>query len=317
MDMFGYVNTNYIMSLSNQIQEYKKIEENKLDFKRHWYKFYVNNKLNKPEVIEFCKDVAAIANTVGDKGLIVIGLDESTGAIFHSPLKNSGITEMTLLRGFVSRHVDLPPTFILKEVSVHKKIVTVICIPPSLEKPHVIKLWRGRPNFIPVRKNTSTCPASRSDIEYMYFDRKNIEPEYQLLIEILGKERIGFFAKEIGGQFHIQIVLDLLIQNTGRRPIAIRRTELLLDSKVKALSKIAGLKYSMVDHKGQVFDIPLQRPLIVESNSAINAQIDFLSDPIIEKDIPEILERLDKMRAFRAIVKMETNGGYMFKSNKV
>lgn len=215
------ITTTYILDLATKLRSGIDIEEDKLDIKGIWY-----NLADKKGQEEICKDIAAMANTSGPTGYIIIGLNKD-GTFVDSPFKESRLTDKTHLRGVIVKRVDLPPQFELKEYEVDdngiKFTLSVISIPPSIDKPHVLSKYKDIENYIPVRKSTGTYPAKRSDIELMYYDRKNIEPEYAL--EIKAYKVMTVFNSYEGG---IRFDLQLCFSNFGRKPIAIAESKLII-----------------------------------------------------------------------------------------
>ncbi len=105
----------FITDLVSQIKQGLKIEEDKLDLKREWYDLKNNDSRDRDE---FCKDIAAMANTTGPPGYIIIGVDEKSGSLLDSPFHKSGLDDKSRLRDIVVKRVDLPPRFDVKEVQV-------------------------------------------------------------------------------------------------------------------------------------------------------------------------------------------------------
>ena len=212
-------------------QNNEQVEEPKIELKREWYDFgHLEDK--KAVESEFLKGIVALANTPGTQGFLIIGIDEKNGRITNSPFKQSGLNDVTELYNLVVKSVDLPIEFEFREVkvssSISQDIFSVIVIPPSLAKPHVIGRYITRKggeiqNYIPIRKSTGVFPANRSDIEFMYYDRKNIDPEYALEIKTY-KARSGFSTFEFGIQFDVQ----LCFHSFGRKPIAIADSKLTI-----------------------------------------------------------------------------------------
>src|SRR5690606_23865125 len=115
------------------------------------------------------------------------------------------------------------------DVEIDDNPLSVIHIPPSIDKPHVIRLYqtfekdgnlkKEEEHKMFVKKGSRAFPASRYDIELMYYDRKNIIPEYNL--------HLSYFDSTCG--FNIRynqgIVFSFYptIENTGLRPVAISR----------------------------------------------------------------------------------------------
>jgi hypothetical protein len=205
------------------------VESNKEDIKRIWYDLS-----SEKGATEFCKDLSAIANTVGPEGLLIIGIDEKTGEIFDSPLRESGILDEAKLFNLVIKKIDPPVDFQLHTISVEGKSISVLTIPPSSRKPHLIREFgffnkegvqvRKEDNKIFVKKGTSTYPATKYDLDLMYYDRANAFPDFELDVSLRMKFMIGKRRNEIIDQFRITEVAfsaNFIIENTGRRPVYI------------------------------------------------------------------------------------------------
>jgi len=211
-----------IVSYIYQSQEGLEIENPKVDFKREWYDLKEKEQIN-----EFLKDTTAIANTVGLDGFIVIGYDEKQRIFYSSTFSDSKLRDTSDLNGLINKRVDRLFTINSYDIEIDDNKLSVIHIPPSFDKPHVIRNYttfdksgNEKTKFehrIFVRKGTSVYPASKYDLDFMYYDRKNILPEY----ELHGSYHVGSckFARDQKGFMSLQIGLNF--ENTGRRPIAI------------------------------------------------------------------------------------------------
>ena len=71
-----------------------------------------------------------------------------------------------------------------------------------------------------VRKNTGTFSATKYDIDLMYYDRKNIEPDYRVFINVF---KVSIIPLE-----NI-ISIKFTVENAGKRPIAIVDYSLILE----------------------------------------------------------------------------------------
>ena len=210
-----------------------KVEESKVELKREWPLLQQSNsELRQIAESEFAKDLAAIANASGPGGLLIYGIGED-GTVFDAPFRSTGYRDHTDLTNLVVRLVDLPINFELKEViwddAGQGKTISVISIPPSQDKPHVIRCHlskKNKPigNYIPIKKDTGTWPASRSDIEGMFYDRKYIEPEYSIEMTVLGRGLILNYRESRELEADKQVVF----QNTGRRISVIRESKLVI-----------------------------------------------------------------------------------------
>ena len=234
-----------IQSINNQ-----DVEHPKFDFKRKWYDLK-----SAKDIIEFVKDTTAIANTFGLDGLIVIGFDERTKEFHNAKFSDSGLKDKTELDSILIRRIS--NSFEINEYDflINGNQISVIHIPPSIEKPHIIKNYQTfkkdgtiqeTQQVTFVRKNSRTYPASKYDFDLMYYDKKNIVPDYNILIV-----PISVHVKGNSVNSHIQIIFD--IENLGRRPVAFLKYRLeVIDSNGeseffngKNVWTRAGKKYSI------------------------------------------------------------------------
>jgi hypothetical protein len=215
------------LAASEQGQE---AETNKFDFKLEWY-----NLKEKKGINEFIKDTSAVANTVGLDGLIVIGYDDSRKIYSDAKISQSGLRDISDFRNLIVKHVDYAFEINVLDLTLNGHLLSVIHIPPSLDKPHVIRNHltnldvspKPNPNKIFVRKATGTYEATKADIELMFYDRKNIIPDYKLTTSV----HLKSWNLECTGQHYTKplivhgISLDvvLTIENVGRRPVALTK----------------------------------------------------------------------------------------------
>lgn len=197
-------------------------ENPKFDFKASWYSLK-----NLVDINEFLKDTTSIANTVGPNGYIVIGFDAKAKKFMPSNFRDSGLRDSAEIINLINKRVDQLFTLNTLDIRVDGNDISVIEIPASLNKPHVIrnyqtfypdgKINKEEENKIFVRKNSRIFPASKYDIALMYYDRKNITPEYEL-------ECYLNFNHSVYNIIHNErLCLDthVTIENSGRRPVAI------------------------------------------------------------------------------------------------
>lgn len=213
----------FVSNLAAQLRAGVRPEEPKLEYKGQW-----PNLREKNGQMEFLKDLVAMANTPGPTGYIIYGLDES-GLVTDGSLQQSGLKDWVEVHQMVVKHVDHPvtfePTTVFPDGS--STPVSVLVVPPSLEKPHVIRLWvapkgEERQNYIPIRKASGIFPASKSDIEFMLYDRKNVEPDYALDILAFSPH----VAVNLDLNQALTFRLPVALQNYGKRPVAIVSGEL-------------------------------------------------------------------------------------------
>ena len=213
----------------------EQVEESKLELKRQWPQFKASPELPL-EVIqsEFLKDLVGLVNKPGPEGYLVFGIDGKTGEVLDAPFKQSALRDPVDLRQLVVKYVDLPVDFEFLELSLLGKTISVLLVPPSVNKPHFITHYvtsKGRQidNFIPIRKTTGVFPATRYDVELMYYDRKNIEPEYALTI-YTHNPHISVNAS----QGSISLEFQLVFENYGRKPIIIVHSTMTIEASPEA-----------------------------------------------------------------------------------
>jgi Putative DNA-binding domain len=216
-----------VASYIEHSQEGLEKEHPKFDFKREWYDLKSDKGLS-----EFIKDTTAMANTVGLDGFIVIGFDDETKAFHQATFRDSRLGDTSELIGLVNKKVDTLFDLNTFDIMVDGHKLSVIHIPPSINKPHVIKLHKTydnggalrkeEENRVLVRKGTATRSASKYDFELMYYDRKNITPDYELHSSFASQFSVNILDR-------LQLRIPLTIENTGRRPVAMREISLTIE----------------------------------------------------------------------------------------
>lgn len=193
-----------------------EVESPKIDFKRTWY-----NLREKHGISEFLKDTTAMVNTVGLDGFIIIGWDDKHKEFHEAKFSDCGLSDTNEINGIIAKGCSDLFDLSIYDEKIHANLVSIIHIPPSFSKPVFVKnhqtfhrtgdLKNETPQRIFVRSGTSTQPASKPDIEMMYYDRKNIIQEDK--IEIFCQAVIHLDSKAVG--------IQAVIQNYGTRPVAI------------------------------------------------------------------------------------------------
>src|SRR5689334_13018600 len=200
--------TDYIRQSQNGATK----ENDKFDFKQEWYDLSTDQGKS-----EFIKDTSSIANTFGPDGLIVIGFNDKTNTYHPAYFKDSRLRDVSELNKLINSKVKDGYDVIVHDFEVEGKPLSILQIPPSLSKPHVITLHRNEQNRIFVRKGTSTWPASKQDLELMFYDRKNIVPEYEIHCTYSVPSINATINDELAFKFYLHV------ENSGRRPVAIKR----------------------------------------------------------------------------------------------
>lgn len=213
-----------VKSILKKVDNDQEIENPKIDFKKDWYKLNENGKA----YYEFLKDTSAISNTFGLDGYIIIGYDEKKRTYHDTKFIDCELGDTSKIYPLINKNITDPFDINIYDIDLDGHLMSVIHLPPSINKPHVIKLFkkfdkkgniRQEQNRIFIRKSTGIFPASKYDLELMYYDKKNNIPEYEIRVDAT---KIDF--REIGTNIHskrTQFVIYFTIENLGRRVIAI------------------------------------------------------------------------------------------------
>lgn len=189
----------------------------KMDFKSKWYDLK-----NETEINEFIKDTSAIANTPGLDGFIVIGYDDTAKNFQEAVFTNSQLKDTSVLDGIIVRRVDRNYAVAVYDENILGHNLSILHIPPSFDKPHVVKNYTSKagqqqPHRVFIRRGTTTQLATKYDLDFIAYDRKNLLPEYSLFIST------STTSMSVGHSSSQKIDLDMgiVIENNGRRPVAI------------------------------------------------------------------------------------------------
>lgn len=191
-------------------QQGLEIENPKVDLKRSWYKL---DKVD--DTSEFLKDVSAIGNTVGLDGYLVIGYDTKTKK-FH-PAKTSDSTKNDLqINQILSSGIEGELFVNIHDIEIDNNSLSVIHIPPQFNKPFAVRNYKKNNSDnlhrVFVRKSSANSIANKYDLDFIYYDKKNLIPEY------------GFDVTCQNVSFNFQsqeFFVALIIENFGLKPIAI------------------------------------------------------------------------------------------------
>lgn len=310
---------NFLRHLIARIKDGDKVEKTKLELKRQWYDF-ANSRNKKLVVCEFLKDIVALANTPGPEGYLIIGIDEKTGEIFHSPFQECGLPDTSELFKLIVKSVDLPFKFEHETVDLDGTEIAVLIVPPSLDKPHVIGHFETSKqqlqNYIPVRKTTGIFPASRSDLEHMFYDRKNIDPEYALDIKSY-RPHITF--SKFGAADHITVQFPCAFTNYGRKPIALVRADLAVESpKIIEPLGVNSVTLGLYSYKDRLIakdgTTIRHRHLVVSSNNIEIVELKFrLMDKLGDLERQQLRDELNNAAELSMIIKAEDlNGNFYY-----
>jgi hypothetical protein len=142
----------------------KRPEQADLDWKRD---FVIPNDDEKRG--EFIKDLAAVANACSSSyGFIVYGVSPG------NPDPIVGITQTyddARLQQLASGKIEPLPEFLYYEVSTGPKLVGVLQVRPTRQRPHIIRVDLGkvRKGQIPIRRGSSTDGVTMADLQEFFY----------------------------------------------------------------------------------------------------------------------------------------------------
>lgn len=216
---------NQVEVILKKAENNQEIENPKVEFKREWYKLKEKGK----SYFEFLKDTSSIANTFGLDGFIIIGFDEKQKSYFSAKFHDTGLNDTSKVYPLINKNVADPFDINIYDIEINGNFLSVIHLPGSINKPHVIKLFKrfdkngnskDEQNKIFVRKDTGIYTASKYDLELMYYDKKNNIPEYEIRVDAT---KIDFKQHDHHAIPKTQFVIFFTIENLGRRVIAINK----------------------------------------------------------------------------------------------
>lgn len=220
------------------------VESLKIQFIKSWYDLTENHGIN-----EFIKDTSAIANTFGLDGFIIIGYDENAKAFYPSKFVDSGLTNQEEVQRLIIKKCSDFFDVHIYDLEILSSSISVVHIPAYKHKPIVVpyyekKLENGElfieHQKIFVRKNSETAYANKTDIDIMYYDRKNTANDYQYHIEFLQVERE---SEQTGFPPDIEVFnnasVRFIIENVGERTLLIKKAEVLFETDFGELTLLA------------------------------------------------------------------------------
>lgn len=236
-----------IKKLISQSFEGQEIENPKIDFKAKWYDLSKNS----IELYEFLKDTSSIANTFGLDGYIIIGFDEKNKSYNKACFNDCGLRDTSDLYPLIIRRVSEPFDINVYDIEIEGNSLSIIHIPNSINKPHVIKNYKKvkkgnvqfeNQNVIFVRKSTGIFNANKYDLDLMYYDKKNNIPEYEVRIDVTHSK----FSNQTGDSSgFISYYPRFSIENLGRRPVAIRDIKIVIDELEMEFSLTRNLELTL------------------------------------------------------------------------
>jgi len=236
-------------------------EHYKFDFKKEWYDLTTED-----GIMEFLKDTTSIVNTVGPDGFIVIGFDDESKTFHEAKFTDSNIDDTSKIADLINKKVDRLFPINVFDITIDGNKLSIIHLPPSLDKPHVIRIYRKNENErhhqIFVRHGTKTRVAGKYDLDLMYYDRKNIIPDFEVHCHCMQDEILLY--SETNGRIYLRA--PCVIENTGRRPIAIRSMRLSIT-----------LRWATAGDRAETYKMEYSSSLstIIESGSIREVEFNF------------------------------------------
>ncbi|MEW6144855.1 MAG: ATP-binding protein [Thermodesulfobacteriota bacterium] len=313
-----------LQKLFLRIKDGGTVENKKLELKSKWYDLK-----DADQRMNFCRDVSAIANTIGLEGYLIIGINEKNGAITNSPFKESGLNDKSEISGLLRKYVNPEPDCEIEEVELaynnEKNILSVIKIPNTKNKPYVVGKYKYCQNYIPVRKDGSINSASRLDLDEMYAERKGLELEYDIEVHKISNEPI---FNQIGQheQF-FRLSLDFSIHNKGSRAIAINKVSLSSDTDILTVNNMnywTGKRHRKLSSDQQKSEMEFRFiPLEIEVGKRPIVRIDFDSQSfdlssnrhLRENQLGKLLHELRRNSNYKFTVVFNTIEGQSFQHN--
>lgn len=167
----------------------KQKEGMKLDFKESLHLHIDSYKK------EFAKDVIAIANSIGGRGYLIIGIKDKEKEIvgidpedFHEER----------LQQIISHRCDPPVNIRVEHIKYNEKYIAVITIFKSSQRPHQMR----QTGAFYIRRGSTTDIARRHELASMFQEvgliHNELIPIYNLNIDVLNKELINHYLKKMG-----------------------------------------------------------------------------------------------------------------------
>lgn len=237
-----------ILKYSEWIKNGAEIENPKLELKQQWWDLGDDLSQN-----EFLKDVTAMANTPGNTGYIIIGIDKK-GELHDAliPIDSSKI------RGIICKHIQDPMNIEVYQIPVGEKSISVIEIPESFNKPHVIKVYRTSKQtinmYIPIRKGTSVNATNKYDLDIMYLERnRKVIIDYGL--DIVSGSAINIVVNEGSDiYFDYEIGIPAVVVNKGICINCIQASKFVIESGNDiGIDHEYEIKFIMINNEKQYF----------------------------------------------------------------
>ncbi|MDN9011092.1 AlbA family DNA-binding domain-containing protein [Brevibacillus laterosporus] len=260
---FSKITPERILRISTTIRTGVQNEDPKLELKKQFWDVSTNDGKE-----EFAKDLTVFANSPYGGGDIIVGIDGDTGELTHTTLP----TDAAQLSDIIANKVQesFPVEFL--EVDVDGINIIVVHIPSSNNKPHMLRRYKNRENFIPIRKGTRTVPANKFDLDQMYAEKdKEVTPPYRLEPSIISTP-LAIYPK-ISDGFWWSCTINLL--NTGSRINMLTDTSLIVyDDRDKEIFTLNLVSFS-TSEMASSHNVSNENFLKIAPNDAVRVELIF------------------------------------------
>lgn len=258
------INARKIKNISEQIKSGAQYENPVIELKREFWDLSNDEGKN-----EFAKDLTVMANSQYDVGNIIVGIDGNTGDLHHTTLP----LDAASLANIISRKVLEPFTVEFIEIQVDNKNIIVVHIPRSYNKPHMLRLYKKREMFIPMRKGTRTQAADKYDLDLMYTERERIViPPYRIE-PFNGDSQLIIHPLISGGNFSWGCLINVL--NTGSRINLVIGGSLRIFSGDTEIAKLNLISYYIPGTTYGWQEISSNNFIKISQNDAIRVNLGF------------------------------------------
>ena len=128
-------------------------------------------------------------------------------------------------------------------------------------------------NAIFVRRGSTTGFAGKNDLELMYYDRKNLLPDYRIFSSF-PYQTLDLILTETMADYNVfKATISLSLENAGSRPIAIIKFVILLNIKTEPMVEEGEIKLKSSDQY-------IKQPIILQPGQIVNQSIAFQSKGI-------------------------------------
>lgn len=252
-----------------------KLETNKFELKVKWYDLSWKNNANarNKDYYEFLKDCTSIANSYGgEDGFIIIGVDQGNCALRNTDINDSGKDDSAKIKDLLNSNVTSGLTIDIDYVEVNGHKISVIYIPPSTEKPHVILEYyspagQNFKNEIFTRKGSSATIADKYDIDKMYWERSNITIDRKINVSFnIANIKIEFSNYFPNTAQYPYIDITAVLENSGTRALAICKIVLVLEieGELHNFINTRFVSETLVIHPGNIMSLSLHFKFIHE-----------------------------------------------------